>query len=71
MRKLSHQPLTNSDIFNSIDLTQDSCYFGNQNSILAHLFELDQTQTFENPIDSLTSYPFSKIELENECDHEP
>jgi len=27
---LSYQPLTNSDISNSIDLTQDCCCFGNQ-----------------------------------------
>ena len=32
---------------NSIDLTQDSCYFENQDSILAHSFELDQTSNFE------------------------
>ena len=32
MRKLSYQPLTNLDISNSIDLTQDSCCFGNQDS---------------------------------------
>ena len=33
---LSFQSLTNSDISNSIDLTQDPCYFGNQDSISAH-----------------------------------
>jgi len=32
---------------------------------------LDQTPTFENHIDSLASYHFSKIELEHECDPEP
>jgi len=71
MRKLSYQPLTNLNIFNSIDLTQDSCYFRNQDSISVHPFEVDQHQIFENHIDVLVSYPFSEIELENECDLEP
>ena len=68
---LSYQPLTNSDISSSIDLTQDSCYFGNHDSISAHLFEVDQHQILESHIDILASYPFSEIELKNECDHEP
>ena len=34
-------------------------------------FDLDQTLTFENLIDSLASYPFSEIELEHEYDPEP
>ena len=68
---LSYQSLTNSGFSNSIDLTHDSCYFGNQDPISAYQFELDQILTFENPIDSLTSYPFPEIELENACDHEP
>ena len=67
---LLYQPLTNSDISNSIDLTQNSCYFRNQDSISAHPIELDQTQTCENPIDILASYPFSKIELKHEYDPE-
>jgi len=71
MRKLSYQPLTNLDISNSIDLDQETCYFGNQDSISAHPFELDQNQNFENNIDILASYPFSEIELENEYDPEP
>jgi len=54
---LSCQLLTNSNISNSIDLTQDSCYFGNYDSILAYPFKLDQTSNFENLIDILASYP--------------
>ena len=68
---LSYQILTNSDFSNSIDVTQDSCYFENQDSISAHPFELDQTSNFENPIDILASYPFPEIELEHEYDPEP
>ena len=66
----SYQSLTNLNISNSIDLDQESCYFGNQDSISAHPFELDQHQIPENHINMLASYPFPKIELENECDHE-
>ena len=69
-KTLSYQPLTNSAIPNSIDLTQDSCHFGNK-KILAHPSELDQTSNVENPIDILASYPFSEIELEHEYDPEP
>ena len=64
---LSYQPLTNSAMPNSIDMTQDSCHFGNQDSISAHPPELVQTS---NPIDILASYPFPEIELEHEYDHE-
>ena len=64
---LSYQPLTNSAIPNSIDLTQDSCHFENQDSISAHPSELVQTS---NPIDILASYPFPEIELEHEYDPE-
>ena len=67
----SYQPLTNPDISNSINLDQESCYFGNQDSISAHIFELDQTPNFEHRIDILTSYPFPEIELEYEYDPEP
>ena len=56
---------------NSIDWTQESCYFENQDSILANSFELDQTLSFESLIDILTSYPFLEIEFEHEYDHEP
>ena len=34
-------------------------------------FELAQTLNFENHIDILASYPFLKIELENEYDLKP
>ena len=67
----SYRPLTNPDISNSIDLDQESCCFGNQNSISAHPFELDQHQNFENLIDILVSYLFSEIELEHDYDPEP
>ena len=39
--------------------------------ISAQSFELAQTPNFENDIDSLASYSFPEIELENEYDHEP
>ena len=55
----------NSAIPNSIDLTQDSCHFENQDSISAHPSELVQTS---NHIDILASYPFPEIELEHEYD---
>jgi len=70
---LSYQPLTNSDISNSINLTQDSYCVRNQDSISAPPIELDQhqNQNFENRIDMLASYPFPEIELEHEYDLEP
>ena len=70
---LSYQPLTNSDISNSINLTQDSYCVRNQDSISAPPIELDQhqNQNFENRIDMLASYPFPEIELEHEYDPEP
>ena len=68
---LSYQPLTNSAISNSIDLTQDSCYFENQDSISAHPSELVQTSNVKDPIEILASYPFPEIELEHEYDLEP
>ena len=67
----SYQPLTNSDISNSINLDQKSCCFENQDSMSAYPFELDQTSNFKNPIDIMASYSFSKIELEHEYDPEP
>jgi len=70
-KTLSYQPLTNSNTSNSIDFTQDSCYFENQDSISAHPFEVDQHQILENHIDMLASYPFPEIELDNECNLEP
>jgi len=65
------QPLTNPYIPSSIDWTQKSCYFKNQDSILAHPFELDQTSSFENHIDILACYLFPKIEIVHESDPEP
>ena len=62
--------MTNSDTPNSIDFIQDSCHFGNQDSISAHLSELDQTSNVENPIDILASYSFLEIELEYDYDPE-
>ena len=44
-KNLSCQSL-NNPIPNSIDWTKESCYFINQDSILAHIFELDQTPCF-------------------------
>ena len=60
---LSCQPLTNSYIPNSIDWTQESCYFENQDSVSAHPFELDQTLSFESHIDILASYLFPEMKL--------
>ena len=57
-KTLSYQPLTNSAIPNSIDLTQDSYHFGHQDSISAHLSELVQTSNVKNLIDILAGYPF-------------
>ena len=60
---LSCQLLTTPYILNSTDWTQESCYFGNQDSISANLLKLDQTLRFDNHIGILTSYPFPEIEL--------
>ena len=66
-KTLSYQSLlANSDIFNSINMTQESCHFGNQDSISSYQSELDQNQILE----ILTSYPFSEIEHEDECEPE-
>ena len=70
-KNLSCQPLTNPYIPNSIEWIKESCYFGNQDSISAHPFELDQNQNSESLIDILASYPFPKIEIERECDPNP
>ena len=66
----SHR-LTISDVANHSVRAEESCCFAKQDSIPVHPFELVQTRNFENDINSLTSYPFSKIELENEYDPEP
>ena len=70
-KSLSCQLLTNSYISNSIDWSQESCYFRNQDSISSHSFELDQTPSFESSINILASYLFSEIELEHESDLVP
>ena len=54
---LPYQSFTDLDISNAIDLAQESWCFGNQDSISAHPFELDQNQNFKNYIE-LASYPF-------------
>ena len=41
---LSYQSLANSDIFNSINMTQELFHFGNQDSISSYQPELDQNQ---------------------------
>ena len=50
---------------------EESCCFGKQGSISETSFELAQTPNFENDIDSLVSYFFPEIELENEYDPKP
>ena len=52
-------------------MTQESCYFRNQDLISPYPFELDQTPSFESFIDILVSYPFPEIELEYESNPEP
>ena len=63
--------LTISDVANHSVRVEESCYFRKQDSTLAHPFELAQTSNFKNDIDSLASYPFFEIKLENEYDPEP
>ena len=65
-KSLSCQPLTNSYIPNPIDWTEELCYFGNQDSISAHPFKLNQTLSFESYIYILASYPMLEIELEHD-----
>jgi len=48
----------------NFDMTKDSCHFRNQALISSYQPELDQTQI----IDILTSYLFSEIKLEDECE---
>ena len=47
-------------------MTQESCHFRNQVSISSYRPKLDQNQS----LDILTSYSFSEIELEDECEPE-
>jgi len=71
VKTLHSHPLTIPDVSNHFVRAKESCYFGNQDSISAYPFELDQTSNFENPINILASYHFPEIELENEYDPEP
>ena len=66
----SHR-LTSSNVANHSVRAEESCCFGKQGSISAQSFELTQTLNFKSDINSLASYPFPEIELENEYDHEP
>ena len=50
----------------NFDMTKESCHFGNQALISSFEPELDQNQI----LDILISYPFSKIELKDQCKHE-
>ena len=49
-----------------VHMTQESCHFGNPASISSYQPELDQ---YSIP-DTLTSYPFPEIKLEDECEPE-
>ena len=49
-----------------VHMTQESFHFRNPASISSYQPELDQYQ----PLDSLASYPFPEIELEDECEPE-
>ena len=63
--------MASSDVVNHSVRAEELCCFGKQGSISAQSFELAQTPIFKNDIDSLASYPFPEIELENEYDPEP
>ena len=71
VKTLHSHPLTIHDVTNHSIRAKESCCFGNQDSILAYPFELDQTSNFQNSIDILASYPFPEIELKHEYDPEP
>ena len=66
----SHR-LTSSDVTNHPVRVEESCSLGNQDSISEQPLELAQTPNFKKDIDSLASFPFPEIELENEYDPEP
>ena len=68
VQSLRSHRLTSSDVTNHSVRADESGCLGNQGSISEQSFELTQTL---NDIDSLASYPFPEIELENEYDHEP
>ena len=71
VQSLRSHRLTSSDVTNHSVRAEESCCFVNQGSISEQSFELAQTLNFENNIDSLASYHFPEIELENEYNHEP
>ena len=60
---LSCQLLINPYIPNSIDWSQESCYFENQDLISECTFELDQTPSYENRLYILASFPFPELKL--------
>ena len=47
-----------------VHMTQESCHFENPVSISSYQSELDQ----HRPLNSLASYPFPEIKLEDECE---
>ena len=49
-----------------VHMTHESCHFENPTSISSYQLELDQHQL----LNSLVSYPFSEIELGDECEPE-
>ena len=59
----SCQPLTNPYIPNFIDWTQESCYFGNQDSISVHPLELDQTHVLKITLTFWKVNPFLELKL--------
>ena len=71
IKTLHSNHLTIPDVSNHFVRAKESSCFGKQDSISAYPFEPVQTLKFENHIDILASYPFPKIELENEYDPKP
>ena len=60
---IQSHPLTIPDVSNHSVRAKESCCFGNQDSVSVQPFELNQTLTFENPIDSLASILFLRLNL--------
>ena len=71
VQSLRSHRLTSPDVTNHPIRADESGCFGNQGSISEQSFELAQTPNLKKTIDSLASYPFPEIELENEYDHDP
>jgi len=63
VKTLHSYPLTIPDGSNHSVRAKETCYFGKQDSISAHPFELAQTSNVENYIDILPSYPFPELNL--------